>query len=247
MKTNKKQKEERIPGQSDVPVPPAAVAVSTPAGTSAISETKAPSLDYSVLTAIRKINRLLATSRDTDQLLQSICDVLVEDRGFYHAWIAMTDDEGGVRQVYAAGVEEQLKALERLFANKQLPRCMEMALDREGPVVIAAPPEECDACPLADAYAQRAALTHRLEVGGQVVGCISVSVPTNYVQEEEQAVLFSEMARDVMYGLDHMAQWRELRRWQHAMRGRESRVLELKCEVNKLLAELGRTPKNTEH
>ncbi len=39
----------------------------------------------------------------------------------------------------------------------------------------------------------------------------------------------------------------ELRRWQTIMQGREGRVLELKHEVNKLLAELGRDPKYADH
>jgi len=41
--------------------------------------------------------------------------------------------------------------------------------------------------------------------------------------------------------LEREAQLAELRRWHEAMLGRESRFLELKCEVNTLLAELGRS------
>ncbi|NUQ71272.1 MAG: PAS domain S-box protein [Chthonomonadales bacterium] len=68
------------------------------------------------------------------------------------------------------------------------------------------------------------------------------SVPIASGPEEQSAMLTvaTDMTDRVRWGEEITAQLEELRRWQRAMIDREERVMELKHEVNKLAADLGR-------
>ena len=49
-----------------------------------------------VLLAIQNVNRLITKEKDTDMVLQGACNNLVENRGYYNAWIALFDKSGGL-------------------------------------------------------------------------------------------------------------------------------------------------------
>jgi len=69
--------------------------------------------------------------------------------------------------------------------------------------------------------------TPMLDSGGRLIGVLGIARDiTSYHESQTQLA----------------AQIEELRRWQDATLGREMRILELKREVNGLLAELGRPP-----
>jgi len=44
------------------------------------------------LRAIRNVNQLITQEKDPDRLLQSVCDRLIETRGYYGAWMVLLDD-----------------------------------------------------------------------------------------------------------------------------------------------------------
>ena len=64
-----------------------------------------------VLRAIRNVNQVIARERDRDRLLQSVCDSLVETRGYRYAWIVLLDEAGRLLGTAQAGVGEEFAAL----------------------------------------------------------------------------------------------------------------------------------------
>ncbi len=49
-----------------------------------------------VLRTIRNVTHLLVRERDRTRLLQSICNNLIENRGYCNAWIAVLDESRGI-------------------------------------------------------------------------------------------------------------------------------------------------------
>jgi GAF domain-containing protein len=96
-----------------------------------------------------------------------------------------------------------------------------------------------------------------LRFRNKVIGALTLySDELNYF-DAEQVSLLEEMAIDIGFALDNFAreaerkqaeirlaeQLNELRRWHEATLGREMRILELKHEVNELLAHSGKPPR----
>lgn len=46
-----------------------------------------------MLRAIRRVNQAIIWTPEIDELIRKICEILVEDREFKHAWIALLDDD----------------------------------------------------------------------------------------------------------------------------------------------------------
>ncbi len=154
-----------------------------------------------VLRAIRNVNQLITHERSRPRLLQQACDLLIESRGYHHAWIALYDEDGTLTTVKEAKREDQSSVVvDCLNAGKAL-RCAERALAQPDIVVIEDPLAECAACPCASNHTGAGAMTLRLAYEGQVYGVISVSVPIRFAADAEEHDLFREVAGDIAFAL----------------------------------------------
>jgi len=154
-----------------------------------------------VLRAIRSVNQLITREKDRDRLLQGACDDLIETRGYYNAWIALLDEHRGLVTSAEAGLGEEFLPLVEQLKRGELTACGQRALRQSGVVAIADPPSTCADCPLADKCGGKGAMTVRLEYGGKVYGLMSVSIPADFIADEEEQALFKEVAEDIAFAL----------------------------------------------
>ena len=224
----------------------------------------------SVLRAIRNVNQLITKEKDRDSLLQGACDNLVETRGYFSAWIALMDNSGKLLTTAESGLKEAFLPLVELMKRGELPVCGSRALKGSEVVAIEDPSATCTACPLALDYTGRGSMTVRLEYSGKVYGTFSVSVPRDFVANEEEQTLFGEVADDIAFALHNMELEEERKRAKeelekhresleelvkertvelqktiNLMAGREVRMAELKETIKKLRAQVesaGMTP-----
>jgi PAS domain S-box-containing protein len=186
-----------------------------------------------VLRTVRKVNQLLVKEKDRGRLIQGICDNLVENRGYYNAWIALFDGSGTLVATAEAGLgEEFMPMLERLKRG-DLTECGQRALSQPGVALIEDPVTACVDCPLSRNYAGRGAMTARLEHESKVYGLLSVSVPRKFALDEEEQVLLQEVAGDIAFGLYRIELEKEQERASAALEERThelgERVKELNC------------------
>jgi len=83
-----------------------------------------------VLRAIRNVNQLITQEKSRPRLLQRACDLLIESRGYYHAWIALCNEDGEWTTMAESGpVDDQRFHIltERLVDGEPAP-CLERAL-----------------------------------------------------------------------------------------------------------------------
>ncbi|HAE37804.1 MAG TPA: hypothetical protein DCG57_04095, partial [Candidatus Riflebacteria bacterium] len=65
-----------------------------------------------VLHAIRDINQLIVREKDRDKLIQKVCDLMVDLRGYLAAWIILTDSAGNFSHYVQAGLNEVAESIQ---------------------------------------------------------------------------------------------------------------------------------------
>ena len=161
-----------------------------------------------VLRNIRSVNNLIVTKNDPQDLVQSICDVLVKNKGFLNAWIALKDAKKGFTMV-EAGLGHDFSLLQDRVKNQGLAHCGQKVLDQPGLQVVEDPVTTCTQCPIASKYEGRSAMRIRLEHGNKVFGLLTVSVSKQIVLDKEEQALFEELAADISLGLNNLANEQE--------------------------------------
>jgi len=154
-----------------------------------------------VLRAIRNVNQLITREKDRDKLLQSICDTLIETRGYHHAWIAFFDESEELVSTAEAGLSEVFISLTERQEHGDMIECAKMALAQPEVVIIDEPALICSDCPLRKEYNGRKAVTVRLEYNTKVYGLLSVSVPAPLASSRDEQTLFKEIAGDIAFAL----------------------------------------------
>ncbi|MEA3407705.1 MAG: PAS domain-containing protein, partial [Chloroflexota bacterium] len=169
-----------------------------------------------VLRAIRDVNQLIVRESDREALLQGICDILIKTRGYYSAWIILYDGEEGVGSAAQAGLEAPFATLVDRMAREELAPCVQRVMEGTGFTVIEDAASVCEGCPLASTHEGQGAMTARLVRGDNHYGFLCVSLPTTFVDDEEEQALFKEVAGDVAWALhsieveENLAQERRL-------------------------------------
>jgi len=186
-----------------------------------------------ILLAIRNVNQLIAKERDRDKLLKGACENLIETRGYYDAWIALLDESGMLVTTAEAGLGEDFLPVVEWLKSGKLTVCSQKALKRKEVISIVDPSSTCADCPLAGKYIDKGAMSIRLEYGRKIYGLLSVSVPRDFVSDEEEKALFSEIAGDIAFALYNIEVEEERKKVEEALQKRthdlDERVKELSC------------------
>jgi PAS domain S-box-containing protein len=155
-----------------------------------------------VLQAIRNVNKLITHERDRDNLIQGICECLIETRGYYNAWIVLFDDNKKVMTYAEAGLGEDFLHIVTQFRFGHLPHCAEQAFSQYGIIAIENPEHSCPDCLLSKHYSGRSSMSSRLECSGVVYGLLTVSILPEFVNDEEEHELLLEVSDDIGYALN---------------------------------------------
>ena len=154
-----------------------------------------------VLLAIRNVNQLITQEKDPEVLLQSSCQILTETRGYFNAWIATVDGKGQVVSAYESGLGDAFAPMDALLRRGGMTACGKSVLQKGGVALHEDSLAACGDCPLSSAYEGRGAMTVRLEHEGRVYGLLAVSVPAEFVRDEEEHDLLKEVAGDIAFAL----------------------------------------------
>jgi PAS domain S-box-containing protein len=185
-----------------------------------------------VLRAIRNVNQLITREKDRDQLLQGICDCMVETRGYHLAWIVLFDQGNRPAASAQAGAGDQWPAFLESIRQGKLDRFVREALGPDLKVFDdGSPLGEC--CPLWERRRGTRMMTVGLEIGGQWQGIVAATVPKAFAIENDERELFQEAARDVAMALHGIQLEQDRARAERALRLDESR-LEALLKLNQM-------------
>ena len=185
-----------------------------------LSEEKIKHLN-NVLRAIRNVNKLITRETDTEKLITSACENLVENRGVIHAWIILVDENGSFSKFAQAGMNKYSGILVDCFKSKDLKCCFKEISQKSGVLVINEPIEQCRECPLFEISPSSGVLTASLEYNNELLGYMGISIPSEYILDHEEHEIFYEVTGDISYAIYHNRIREEHKRAVENLRDRE--------------------------
>ncbi len=166
-----------------------------------------------VLLAIRKVNQLIVKETDPEKLIKEACVNLTDTRGYFNAWIALTDETGSsITMTVSSGFDGGFFSMKSRLLHGEFPSCIRQGLVEKKLLAIKDPSAECFGCPLSSKHAGRAALSRCLSHDGKLYGILSVSVPEACAHDKEEHDLFNEVADDLGFALHKMKTGEQARR-----------------------------------
>ncbi|MBE9466900.1 MAG: PAS domain S-box protein [Bacteroidetes bacterium] len=154
-----------------------------------------------VLFAIRDVNQLIIKINDPEELIKNACKNLFKNHSYCSLWIVLFD-ESHQNIIWAeSGIGKKFTSLYDLLRNKKMPKYVEEALTQSKIIIKQNPVVECTDCPLSKIYVGKSALTTRLEYEGVIYGIMSVSIPQDIVESDEEKKLFKNVAGDIAFAL----------------------------------------------
>ena len=180
-----------------------------------------------VLRTIRNVNQLLVKETDPSRLIQGICNNLIENRGYYNAWIAVLDASGDLVTTAQAGLDNEFDKIVEQIEKGKLTRCAQRALTQSQVVLTEDPLTDCKDCPLSIKYANRSGMTVRLEHNGKVYGLLTVSIPNAFIRDKEEQDLLKEVAGDIAFGLHRIELEEEHQRSEKALQESDKRFSQI--------------------
>ncbi len=170
-----------------------------------------------VMQAIRNVNQLIVKETDRDRLIRRACESLTETRGYHNVWIVLFDEAGDIDTAAESGLGADFDLMLAKIKRDGLTTCGRRARSRSDVITTAHPVSACDDCPLAEHYADRGAMTVRIEYADTTCGILTVSTPADYVQDEEEQALLQEVAGDIAFALHNIKLTHTHRRAEQAL------------------------------
>ena len=164
-----------------------------------------------VLLAVRKVSQCLIKETDRSRLLQKICDVLIETRGYDMAWIVMTD---GSREAAIATqpAQQEFRAIFMQSIRKgMIPLCVRQAIAQTDTVIVNAASLR-EICDVSGHFSTSGAMATALKLDCRCYGALVVLLPACFISYDDELSLFREIGNDIafaLHGLEQEAQRRQ--------------------------------------
>jgi PAS domain S-box-containing protein len=149
-----------------------------------------------VVRTVRRIHLLLAGRKSSEELLEGICRILVDDGHYFSAWLALVNREGVLASCAEVGLGEPFLRVREGMEKGIFPACVKKILSGEE-LAVRYPASHCAGCILAAEDMDRVCFTARLSHHEQAYGLLSVSTSAKRGQDREEQMLFKEIAQDV--------------------------------------------------
>ncbi len=157
-----------------------------------------------VLQTIRNVNQLSVREKNQQHLLQGVCDIFVETRGFGHAYVVLIDENTKPIAIAEANLGKEFLDFEEQLKKGELPICMQQTLEQAEILIIDDPQTTCTDCQLLGAYGNRMRMCGRLEFAGKIYGLLTLSLPTDLSADQQEQTLFAEVLDDIAYALHNL-------------------------------------------
>jgi len=159
-----------------------------------------------ILNAMQAVNRIIIKGKSPETMIRKICDIIIKTRGFYSAWIMILSKKGKFINAFESGFDKEFRSMLKNLKKERYPKCVKKVLSSKKQVVLVKKPKVgCLECPLKEKYlSEKAAMAVRLEYNRRLYGVMVVSIPSDYIQDENEYVLLSELADDIAYALNNI-------------------------------------------
>ncbi len=154
-----------------------------------------------LLKSIREVGRLLVKENNKEKLISGICNILVERRGYYNAWIGLLNSDNDILLLADSGFNSQFEVMRKALYKKEFTRCILHTLKTTTVFSAHNPVKECSDCILAQNYTGRGAMAVRLSYEDQSYGFMVLSTPKDLANDPTEKSIVNEIADDIGFGL----------------------------------------------
>ncbi|MDD3814175.1 MAG: PAS domain S-box protein [Desulfocapsaceae bacterium] len=177
-----------------------------------------------LLQTIIKLHRLIDQTKEQQELIEACCELLVTSRGYASAWIILLDKNEKVELSAHSGLLLNFDQLKQQINLGKLPPCILKCKAHQGVVFIDTPSIFCTECPTAKSYPRTGVMCASLEHEASVFGYLNVLLPIDFINNQEEKDRFSEIARDIGFGLFNQEQQEKKRQVEKSLRQSEERL-----------------------
>jgi PAS domain S-box-containing protein len=188
-----------------------------------------PSADdrLSHLNEVLRTFRSITRETDPDRMLEKACQMLTETRGYFHAWIQLTDAREKTVKVFQAGPCDPFSPLEEKLMNGGTVHCIDAALKTPGVIVIDNRHQSCQGCPFFLNCRDGHGLVSRLEYKKRIFGTLTVYSEHHFLESPVEHEFIADVASDIAYSLFNIEQAEIRSKEQDALKDSEERYRQL--------------------
>ncbi len=162
-----------------------------------------------VLQAIRRINQLMLRERDPERLIRSACAMLVEERGYRAAWLALAAPNGPPAAFAETGWSDSFAAFGAELRRGAFPPCWLPALMSDAGLVMLDSGRACRSCPLWTAGGHERACVAVLRHDARLYGMLGIYPAPGAVLDDEEKSVILELAGDLSLAIHGIETERE--------------------------------------
>lgn len=157
-----------------------------------------------IMRTVSEVNRLIARTKDRQNLLDGVCRLLKSGRGYSFAWIGFLDPDGNSLQRSACTEDYPDDGLVDLDLMEFPPACVHEVMREKRLIQIKSPERKsfCEDCPRNLRYPNRSGVIAPLLHDGRVLGALVVDYEDHsLVFDEQEITLLQELAENLSYAL----------------------------------------------
>jgi len=177
-----------------------------------------------VLRTIRNVNQLITTDKRREVLIQRICEILINNRGYYNAWIVLLGKKREYLKYAESGFGKNFAPMKKMFEKGELPDCGINALGKKDIVITENPIKDCLDCPLSTNCSRMAVYTICLMHNNRIYGLLSVSASIKYIKDKKEQDLFKEIAGDISFALYNIEAVKKRKQAEELVKNSEERL-----------------------
>jgi PAS domain S-box-containing protein len=155
-----------------------------------------------VLLGIRNVNQLIVKETDRDSLVEKACKNLTETLGYQDAWITMIDDKKNIHITKTSGKNTcGFKKHFNQLTEEKLPACITDVVKSQSFHIYHGLESACSQCEFSDKNPNYAVYSAPLNYQKKLYGVLTVGVPPEFADLNEEQNLFIEVAEDIGFAL----------------------------------------------
>jgi len=158
----------------------------------------------SLLKTIRNVNQLVVVEKDIDRLLQKVCDVMIETRGYNTAWIGFSGDGKSFSAVKGSGFKTEVYRFIKQVISGNHPHCIKNALAQKEKFLVIDKSRMCGDCFFKDACISKEAAIIRIEHDGRLLGLLAILLAPGISIDDEEIILLQEVTGDIAFAIHDM-------------------------------------------
>lgn len=159
-----------------------------------------------ILKAIRDVNQLIVRVNNTKDLLLKTCETLISTHAYSSAWFIMVDQKGHYLNGASAGLSENFELFINKFRDGFRPACIEFLSEKNNLIYSTAYNQNCSSCPVYNFYPDKGRIVSKIQYQENVYGYLSISMPHDKVNDEEEIALFREISDDLGLAINNLVQ-----------------------------------------